>query len=105
MTTSPTTFPAPICPRRKTRHLKRSGPTSQAHEKIPLSGVLQLFCFRHRAYADVASERTSTMDVSNDKVVNIDYMLTGQDGKVIDSSEGRGPRAYLHGKSNIIPGL
>ena len=45
------------------------------------------------------------MEVAKDKVVSIDYTLTGDQGKVIDSSDGRGPLTYLHGNQNIIPGL
>lgn len=45
------------------------------------------------------------MQISADKVVSIDYTLTNSEGAVIDSSEGRGPLAYLQGHSNIIPGL
>jgi FKBP-type peptidyl-prolyl cis-trans isomerase SlyD len=45
------------------------------------------------------------MQIEDQKVVSIDYTLTGSDGQVIDSSEGRGPLAYLHGAGNIIPGL
>jgi FKBP-type peptidyl-prolyl cis-trans isomerase SlyD len=45
------------------------------------------------------------MQISANKVVAIDYTLTGSDGAVIDSSEGRGPLAYLQGHNNIIPGL
>jgi FKBP-type peptidyl-prolyl cis-trans isomerase SlyD len=45
------------------------------------------------------------MQVAKDKVVSIDYTLTNTQGKVLDSSQGRAPLAYLHGYSNIIPGL
>jgi FKBP-type peptidyl-prolyl cis-trans isomerase SlyD len=45
------------------------------------------------------------MEISNNTVVSIDYTLTGDDGQVIDSSEGREPLQYLHGHQNIIPGL
>jgi FKBP-type peptidyl-prolyl cis-trans isomerase SlyD len=45
------------------------------------------------------------MQVGKDKVVSIDYTLTDVGGKVIDSSEGTEPLAYLHGAGNIIPGL
>lgn len=45
------------------------------------------------------------MHISANKVVSIDYTLTNSEGAVIDSSEGRGPLAYLQGHSNIIPGL
>src|SRR5688572_1549777 len=45
------------------------------------------------------------MAIEKDKVVSIDYTLTGEDGQVLDSSQGREPLAYLHGAGNIIPGL
>ncbi|HWE03454.1 MAG TPA: peptidylprolyl isomerase [Tepidisphaeraceae bacterium] len=44
------------------------------------------------------------MQVTKDKVVEIDYTLTDAKGAVIDSSKGR-PLAYLHGAAGIIPGL
>tara|TARA_B100001964_G_scaffold232905_1_gene289411 strand:- start:617 stop:1105 length:489 start_codon:yes stop_codon:yes gene_type:complete len=43
--------------------------------------------------------------IARDKVVQIHYTLTLNDGGVIDSSEGQDPLAYLHGHQNIIPGL
>ena len=45
------------------------------------------------------------MKIAENAVVVIDYKLTDNDGEVIDSSEGAGPLAYLHGAGNIIPGL
>jgi len=45
------------------------------------------------------------MQARADTVVSIDYTLKGNDGEVIDTSEGREPLAYLHGHGNIIPGL
>ncbi|HSG69159.1 MAG TPA: peptidylprolyl isomerase [Planctomycetaceae bacterium] len=45
------------------------------------------------------------MQAVKEKVVSIHYTLTGEDGRVIDSSEGRDPLAYLHGAKNIVPGL
>jgi FKBP-type peptidyl-prolyl cis-trans isomerase SlyD len=44
------------------------------------------------------------MEIAAQKVVTIDYTLTDDSGKVLDQSEG-GNFAYLHGASNIIPGL
>ena len=43
--------------------------------------------------------------VGKDKVVSIDYTLTGTGGEVIDTSQGGEPLTYLHGSGNIIPGL
>ncbi len=45
------------------------------------------------------------MQISANMVVSIDYTLTDDQGTVIDSSEGRGPLAYIQGIGNIIPGL
>lgn len=45
------------------------------------------------------------MKVAENCVVSIHYTLTDDDGKVIDTSDGREPLVYLHGAGNIIPGL
>ena len=45
------------------------------------------------------------MQVAKDKVVTIDYTLTGAGGEVLDSSEGGQPLTYLHGAGAMIPGL
>lgn len=45
------------------------------------------------------------MKIEDKKVVSIHYTLTGDDGAVLDSSDGRDPLAYIHGMGNIIPGL
>lgn len=45
------------------------------------------------------------MQITQHKVVTIDYTLTGDDGAVLDTSRGGEPLAYLHGAGNLIPGL
>ena len=45
------------------------------------------------------------MQATNEKVVSIDYTLKDDQGRVLDTSEGKQPLSYLHGKGNIIPGL
>lgn len=45
------------------------------------------------------------MEIGEKKVVTIDYTLTDPSGKVIDSSKGAQPLAYLHGVGGVIPGL
>jgi FKBP-type peptidyl-prolyl cis-trans isomerase SlyD len=45
------------------------------------------------------------MQISQDNVVLIDYRLTDDAGNELDSSADHGPLAYLHGHSNIVPGL
>ena len=44
------------------------------------------------------------MQIGDLKVVTLHYTLTDNEGRVIDQSED-GSFAYLHGASNIIPGL
>ena len=45
------------------------------------------------------------MHIEKNRVVFLHYTLKDDDGIVIDSSSGRHPMSYLHGKNNIIPGL
>jgi len=45
------------------------------------------------------------MKISEKKVVQIHYTLKNDSGEILDSSEGRDPLVYMHGKGNIIPGL
>ncbi|TCK09584.1 FKBP-type peptidyl-prolyl cis-trans isomerase [Marinobacterium mangrovicola] len=45
------------------------------------------------------------MQIAANAVVSIHYTLTNAAGDKLDSSEGQEPLAYLHGASNIIPGL
>ncbi len=45
------------------------------------------------------------MQIVDNHVVTLDYTLTDDQGAVLDSSEGRGDFTYLHGASNIVPGL
>ncbi len=44
------------------------------------------------------------MNITQDKVVELDYKLT-VDGEIIDQSEPNDPLVYLQGHNNIIPGL
>lgn len=45
------------------------------------------------------------MEISDGKVVSIDYVLRDESGKEIDRSEPDSPMVYLHGHNNIVPGL
>ncbi len=45
------------------------------------------------------------MKIAKDAVVGIEYTLTGEDGKVIDTNVGSDLLYYLHGHSNIVEGL
>lgn len=45
------------------------------------------------------------MKITSNMVVSMDYTLTDSEGNILDTSEGRGPLEYIHGKRHIIPGL
>lgn len=45
------------------------------------------------------------MQIGKNNVVTIHYTLKDDSGNLMESSEGGAPMAYLHGASNIIPGL
>ena len=43
--------------------------------------------------------------IGENSVVSLNYTLTDDAGKVLDSSDGSKPMMYLHGAGNIVPGL
>jgi FKBP-type peptidyl-prolyl cis-trans isomerase SlyD len=43
--------------------------------------------------------------VKEGATVSLEYTLTGEDGKLIESNKGKEPLRYVDGKSQIIPGL
>ena len=45
------------------------------------------------------------MNIDDKCVVSMHYTLTNENGEELDSSNGRDPLKYLHGASNIVPGL
>ncbi|MGY3039326.1 FKBP-type peptidyl-prolyl cis-trans isomerase SlyD [Rhodanobacter sp. TND4EL1] len=45
------------------------------------------------------------MQIAPNSVAAFHYTLTDDEGQVIDSSTGRDPLTYLHGKGQIVPGL
>lgn len=45
------------------------------------------------------------MNVAENKVVSFEYTLKNDNGEVLDTSEGREPLTFIHGKGAIIPGL
>ncbi len=45
------------------------------------------------------------MHIEKNRVVSLHFTLRDDQGAVLDTSDGRHPMSYLHGKGNIIPGL
>jgi FKBP-type peptidyl-prolyl cis-trans isomerase SlyD len=52
-----------------------------------------------------AEQRASEKVVANGSVVSLQYTLTGEDGKIIDSNKGKEPLKYTQGQKQIVPGL
>jgi FKBP-type peptidyl-prolyl cis-trans isomerase 2 len=58
--------------------------------------------------ATVAPAAETTKDdrtVKDGQLISVHYTLLGTDGKVIESSKGKEPLKYIHGKKMMIPGL
>ncbi|MFM9841089.1 MAG: peptidylprolyl isomerase [Cyclobacteriaceae bacterium] len=45
------------------------------------------------------------MQITKHKVASIHYTLTDNDGKILDSSDGREPLTYIQGIGNLISGM
>lgn len=45
------------------------------------------------------------MRIAQNRVVQMHYKLTDEEGNTIDTSEGQEPLAYIQGIGNVIPGL
>ncbi len=45
------------------------------------------------------------MIIENNKAVSINYVLTNDNGEVLDSTQHQSPMVYLHGAQNILPAL
>ena len=43
--------------------------------------------------------------VKDGTIVSLQYSLSGEDGKLIESNKGKDPLKYTHGSKQIIPGL
>lgn len=50
------------------------------------------------------SAEPSAANIVDNMSVQLEYVLSA-DGKVVDTTEGRGPFTYVHGQGQIIPGL
>jgi FKBP-type peptidyl-prolyl cis-trans isomerase SlyD len=67
---------------------------------VVLSGAI---IFENAAVAQNAAGAATVVQPGSE--VFFDYTLTDDEGKVVDSSKGKEPMHYVHGKGQIIPGL
>jgi FKBP-type peptidyl-prolyl cis-trans isomerase SlyD len=45
------------------------------------------------------------LKIAKDTVVLIEYTIRNAEGRILDTSVGRGPLEYLHGYAQIVPGV
>jgi FKBP-type peptidyl-prolyl cis-trans isomerase SlyD len=77
-----------------------------SRNRVPLlrwTALFALFVFATSALAQSPADAESVVHPGS--VVSFDYTLKDETGKVIDTSEGKAPMNYTHGKGEIIPGL
>jgi len=57
--------------------------------------------------SDISAQTSAkpALAIQAGSMVAFDYTLTDESGKVIDTSKGKEPMHYVHGKGQIIPGL
>jgi FKBP-type peptidyl-prolyl cis-trans isomerase SlyD len=64
--------------------------------------AVALLCWSGNA----AAQTTSAANVVKEgSTVSLEYTLTGEDGKLIESNKGKEPLRYVDGREQIIPGL
>jgi FKBP-type peptidyl-prolyl cis-trans isomerase SlyD len=70
-----------------------------------LAGALALLEFGSPAIVRSAEKAKAEKVVKDGTVVSLQYSLTGEDGKLIESNKGKDPLKYTHGSRQIVPGL
>ena len=45
------------------------------------------------------------MPIADNSIIGLHFTLTKEDGEIVDSTKSREPLHYLHGATNIVPGL
>ena len=65
--------------------------------------AVALLFFNYHVFAQSASKPALAIQAGS--LVAFDYTLTDESGKVLDTSKGKEPMHYVHGKGQIIPGL
>jgi FKBP-type peptidyl-prolyl cis-trans isomerase SlyD len=69
---------------------------------LPIA-ALSLFSFNGAFAAEKSKDNTKV--VKDGTVVSLQYTLSGEDGKTIESNKGKEPLKYTHGNQQIVPGL
>src|SRR5918999_6222042 len=70
---------------------------------LPIA-ALNLFSFSGAIAAEKSKDNNNKI-VKDGSVVSLQYTLSGEDGKTIESNKGKEPLKYTHGSQQIVPGL
>jgi FKBP-type peptidyl-prolyl cis-trans isomerase SlyD len=57
------------------------------------------------AFIDAAEVADDNKVVKDGKLVSLQYSLTGEDGKLIETNKGKEPLKYIQGQKQMIPGF
>lgn len=72
--------------------------------KAMCCSILLVFPLSSSIFAETPKENTPN-SISNGQTVSIEYTLTLEDKKVVDTNVGKKPLIYVQGSHEIIPGL
>jgi len=67
--------------------------------------MLVFFMSSGFAFSATAGKTKNDRVVKDGMMVSLDYTLKSPDGKTLETSNGREPLRYIHGKKMMIPGL
>ena len=70
-----------------------------------LAAVLTVLNFASPVLLTSAEKAKEEKVVRDGTVVSLQYSLSGEDGKLIESNKGKDPLKYTHGSKQIVPGL
>src|SRR5918999_3001075 len=70
---------------------------------LPIA-ALNLFSFSGAIAAEKSKDNNNKI-VKEGSMVSLQYTLSGEDGKTIESNKGKEPLKYVHGQRQMIPGL
>lgn len=70
---------------------------------IPAACLVAALLFATHLFAQSGTKTEAVIQTGS--VVSFDYTLKDESGVILDSSKGKGPMSYTHGKGEIIPGL
>jgi FKBP-type peptidyl-prolyl cis-trans isomerase SlyD len=74
-------------------------------KSVALAAALAVFGAASPAILRSAEKAKQEKVVKDGSVVSLQYSLSEEDGKLIESNKGKNPLKYTHGSKQIVPGL